>query len=346
MSKRKLISVVLAVLLLVGAGSAYLFRADLKTALQTLSGADYTGSGAGSVSLVINPGDSGEAVAHNLVELGVTKDFSFTYQQVIARKTVFEPGTFSLHQKMSVDSALKLIGDPRSRNVLRITIREGLRLNQVLQLLSDKTGTPLNEFESAVADPTAYGLPANIPNMDGYLFPATYDIAPHTKASEVIRMMVDRMSVELKKYGVSDADRHKVLTLASIVQREARATGDFYKVARVFQNRLDAGMPLQSCATISYFTGGSSFTNTAAQRATKNPYNTYMYAGLPIGPIGAPGSLAIDAALHPAAGSWLYFVAVNLKTGETVFSNTYAEHLQAVSRWDAWLRQNPEWIGK
>ncbi|MCX8529239.1 MAG: endolytic transglycosylase MltG, partial [Rhodoluna sp.] len=186
----------------------------------------------------------------------------------------------------------------------------------------------------------------SIPNMDGYLFPATYDIAPNSSAREIIRTMVDRMNTELKKYGVTDANRHKVLTLASVVQREARATADFYKVARVFQNRLDAGMPLQSCATISYFTGGSSFVNTAAERATKNPYNTYLYPGLPIGPIGAPGSLAIDAALHPTPGPWFYFVAVNLKTGETVFSATYAEHLKAVSRWDAWLRQNPEWIGK
>ncbi len=227
-----------------------------------------------------------------------------------------------------------------------VTIREGLRLDEVLKTLSEATQIPVSKFEDAVKDPTQYGLPASLPNMDGYLFPATYRMSPQSKPKEIIQEMVDRMTVELEHYGVSVADRHKVLTLASIVQREARATGDFYKVSRVFHNRLDLGMPLQSCATISYFTGGSSFTNTAAERATDNPYNTYKYTGLPIGPIGAPGSLAIDAALHPAAGPWLYFVAVNLETGETVFSSTYAEHLVAVQRWNDWLKRNPAWIGK
>jgi UPF0755 protein len=156
--------------------------------------------------------------------------------------------------------------------------------------------------------------------------------------------MIERMNVELDKFGVKEADRHKVLTLASIVQREARATTDFFKVARVFQNRLDIGMPLQSCATISYLTSGSTFTNTPEERASKNPYNTYLYPGLPVGPIGAPGTTAIDAALNPIEGPWFYFVAVNLETGETEFNETYAGHLKSVKRWDTWLRANPSWI--
>lgn len=346
MNKRKLYAFMAIGVLLVGGVVGFGFRTQLRTAFDSITGADYQGSGTGSASLVINSGDSGETVARNLAKLGVTKDFSYTYKRVLALNPTFVPGTFTLHLRMSVDKALELIADPSSRQVKRVTIREGLRLTQVLQTLSDSTKIPLSDFEAAVADPTKYGLPAGLPNMDGYLFPATYDIAPNSSERDIILSMVERMNTELDKFGVSAADRHHVLTLASVVQREARATADFYKVARVFQNRLDAGMPLQSCATISYFTGGSSFTNTAAQRATKNPYNTYLYPGLPIGPIGAPGSLAIKAALHPAAGPWFYFVAVNLKTGETVFSTTYAEHLKAVSRWNAWLLENPEWIGK
>ena len=346
MRKRRFAAIAIALTLVIGATSAYIFRSDIRSVLDAISGADFDGEGTGTVLLTIEPGDSGEAVARKLVDVGVTKEFSFTYKRILAANSQFVPGTFELRKGMSADKALALIADPASLQITRVTINEGLRLEQVLKKLSDATLIPLEQFQTAVKKPQKFGLPASLPNMDGYLFPATYDLSKDTTATEIIQTMVDRMRVELKKFGVSAADQHKVLTLASVVQREARATEDFYKVARVFQNRLDSNMPLQSCATISYFTGGSSFVNTAAERATKNPYNTYLYPGLPIGPIGAPGSVAIDAALHPATGSWLYFVAVNLETGETAFSNTYSEHLQAVSRWDAWLRQNPEWIGK
>jgi UPF0755 protein len=136
-----------------------------------------------------------------------------------------------------------------------------------------------------------------------------------------------------------------VLTLASIIQKEARLQQDFYKVSRVFLNRIDQGMRLQSDATVSYGSGGTTVTTTDAERAAKNGYNTYARDGLPIGPIGAPGATAIDAALHPATGTWLYFCAINLKTGETVFSTTYAEHAVAVKKWQQWMRENPGWNG-
>jgi UPF0755 protein len=100
-------------------------------------------------------------------------------------------------------------------------------------------------------------------------------------------------------------------------------------------------MPLQSDATVSYGVRGSTVATSDADRADPNLYNTYKYPGLPVGPIAAPGSLAIDAAVNPVAGKWLYFVTVNLKTGETVFTETYAEHLVAVKQWLAWMRENP-----
>jgi UPF0755 protein len=104
-------------------------------------------------------------------------------------------------------------------------------------------------------------------------------------------------------------------------------------------------MHLQSDATVSYGSGGTTVTTTDAERADGNLYNTYVHAGLPVGPIGAPGETAIDAALHPADGTWLYFCAINLKTGETVFSTTLAEHGRAVKKWQQWMRENPGWNG-
>ncbi|MEN9608574.1 MAG: hypothetical protein RLZZ06_505 [Actinomycetota bacterium] len=345
MRKGKVAAIVLVALLVLGGGSAYLFRSQIRAAIDTISGVDYQGIGTGTATLVIESGDTGEAVATKLVKLGVTKDFSFTYKRIIARDPKFVPGTFTLRKQMSADSALDLIANPSSKVVTRVTVKEGLRIGNVLKVLSSESGIALSDFQEAVKDPTVYGLPASLPNMDGYLFPATYEIEPGSKATDVVRMMVDRMSAELKKFGVSDAKRHEVLTMASIVQKEARQTPDFYKVSRVFYNRLKVGMHLQSDATVSYGSGGTTVTTTDAERADGNLYNTYVHAGLPVGPIGAPGETAIDAALHPADGSWLYFCAINLKTGETVFSTTLAEHGRAVKKWQQWMRENPGWNG-
>lgn len=345
MRKGQLIAIVLAIVVLVTGATGYAFRGQIRATLDSISGVDYEGSGSGTVNLVINAGDTGEQVASNLVKLGITKDFTFTYKRIIARNPNFIPGTFVLHKQMSANAALDLIADPSSKVVTRVTIKEGLRIGTVLKQLSKASGIPIADFEAAVSDPTVYGLPATLPNMDGYLFPATYELEPNTNATTIIRNMVLRMQDELKKFGVADADRHKVLTMASIIQKEARLTPDFYKVSRVFYNRIQQGMHLQSDATVSYGSGGTTVTTTDAERADGNGYNTYVHAGLPIGPIGAPGATAIDAALHPVNGSWLYFCAINLKTGETVFSTTYAEHGKAVKQWQQWMRDNPGWNG-
>lgn len=345
MRKGRVVAIILVGLLVMGGGAAFLMRSQIRAAIDTISGVDYQGSGTKPVTLVIHSGDSGEAVARELVKLGVTKDFTFTYKRIIARNPNFVPGTFTLKKEMSADKALDLILDPTSKVVLRVTVKEGLRIGTVLKVLSDATGISHTSFDEAVKDPTKYGLPFGLPNMDGYLFPATYEIEPGSSAEDVIRQMVDRMGVELRKFGVSDAKRHEVLTLASIIQKEARQTPDFYKVSRVFLNRIAQGMRLQSDATVSYGSGGTTVTTTDAERADGNGYNTYVHAGLPIGPIGAPGATAIDAALHPAEGKWLFFCAINLKTGETVFSNTLAEHGRAVKQWQQWMRENPGWNG-
>lgn len=345
MSKKKVVAIILAAVLVIGGGSAYLFRGQIRAVLDTISGVDYQGSGTGSVTLVIKAGDTGEEVARNLVKLGVTKDFTYTYKRIIARNQQFVPGTFVLRGQLPANVALDMIADPQSRQVNRVTIKEGLRIGTVFKELSKASGISVAEFEAAAEIPSDFGLPADFPTLEGYLFPATYELEPGWKAKDILQTMVNRMDKELDKFGVASPDRHRVLTLASIVQKEAKITEDFYKVSRVFLNRLEIGMHLQSDATVSYGSGGSTVTTTDAERADQNGYNTYVHAGLPIGPIGAPGSVAIDAALHPADGTWLYFCAVNLKTGETVFSTTYAQHAKAVKQWQQWMRDNPGWNG-
>lgn len=347
MRNRRVLLVLVSVLLvlLLGLGIAYVQRAQLRTFYDGLMGRDYVGSGTGSVTVVIKKGETGVDVAAQLEQLGVVKNSDILYRLIVSENTVFYPGTYTLRKQMSSSAALAMLSDTTSHVVNRVTIKEGLRLGTTLRQLSDATGIPLGKLEAEAANLSSLGIPTTAANADGYLFPATYEFDPGTSAHEVLQTMVDRTIEELDAFGVAESERHRVLTLASIIQKEARHTPDFYKVSRVFTNRLNIGMKLQSDATVSYGSGGTTVTTTDAERAAQNGYNTYVKTGLPVGPIGGAGHLAIDAALHPIDGTWLYFCAINLKTGETVFSTTGAEHSAAVLKFQAWIRANPGWNG-
>ena len=343
--RRRRIFVVFVILLIAVAIIGFTQRGQLRAAYDGLLGRDFPGPGTGSVSLVISQGETGVGVASDLAKLGVVKNSDVVYRLIVSQNTVFYPGTYQLKRAMSSSQALAALKDPASLRLDRVTIKEGLRIGAVLQQLASATGKPLSDFTAASHDLASLGVPTGEPSAEGYLFPATYGFDPAISAHQVLRQMVDRTYQELNKYGVTIADRHRVLTLASIIQKEARQHDDFYKVSRVFQNRLAAGMLLQSDATVSYGSGGTTVTTTDAERASANGYNTYVHTGLPIGPISGPGSLAIDAALHPAAGSWLYFCAINLSTGQTIFSTTVAQHEAAVAQFRAWIQANPGWNG-
>ncbi|MGN6326080.1 endolytic transglycosylase MltG [Pseudolysinimonas sp.] len=306
---------------------------------------DYTGNGDGEkATVVIQSGDIGSDVAKELQRAGVTKTYEAAYRILLKTNQSFEPGSYTLQKQMSAAAALAALKDPKNRVVNSAVIREGITAEQAYKQLSVATGRPVSEFEAAAKDYQALGVPADFPSIEGFLFPATYSFDPGTTAQAALQKLVTTMQQHLQADGVPAGDDLKVLTMASIVQREAGSVADMGKVSRVFQNRLDKGMLLQSDATVSYGTGRTDHvTTTGTERSDKsNPYNTYANPGLPIGPIALPGDDAIKAAMNPTPGPWLYFVAVNLKTGETVFSTTQAEHDAAVKQWQAWCRQSAE----
>lgn len=341
--RRRLLVAVAALMILVAGVAAFSARSAIRSAYEQLIGNDYQGSGYGQVLFDINEGDSGEEIAQNLVEQEVVKDFRFTYKLMIDGDVLFHPGTFRLAHKMSSAAAISALTSAESAVLNSVTIREGLRLQAVYAALSKATGIPVTEFENVGGQLELFDLPKAAPSLEGYLFPATYNFGPKSTAKSILLTLRSRMNEEITRQGIAPSDVHRVLTLAGLVQKEARITSDFYKVSRTFLNRIDAGMKLQSDATVSYGVNGSTVSTSAADRANDNPYNTYKYEGLPIGPIGAPGSVAIDAALHPAKGNWLYFCTINLATGETVFSDTYAQHEVAVQKWRAWMKDHPEY---
>lgn len=342
-AKKKLIAIlVIAFLALSGVG-LYANKAMIRSAVEQLQGNDYPGPGHGEVLITVNVGDSGDVVAQQLFDKGVVKSFRTTYRLIVDSKPVFFPGKFTLKLEMRAIDAIKQLSDPDSAAIQSTTIKEGLRTKVAFQVLSESTGVPIADFNELFDKPATFGLPSSLPSIEGYLFPATYDFAPGLDAKQIIQIMVDRMQEELDSYGVASKDAHRVLTLAALVQKEARQTPDFYKASRTFLNRIDKGMHLESDATVSYGVNGSTVNTTAAERANDNPYNTYLHPGLPAGPIGLPGSVAIDAALHPTDGKWLYFCTINLETGETVFSETYAQHEKAVALWQAWMKEHPNY---
>jgi len=324
---------------LVGGGAWWGFGA-LTDVVSRFQVADYEGQGTGEATIVIAPGDSGEAVARKMVEADIVKSFDAIYRPMLRTNFVIYPGTYVFPTQIPGTRALEILIEGKNRVVLSVTIPEGFTNRATVQRLSEVLGLSENELEAAIAE---IELPEAAPNAEGWLFPATYQFDPGVSAAIVIQTLNARMLAELRSFGVTEDKYLETLTIASLIQLEAKLAADFFKVSRVIQNRLSVNMPLQFDSTVNYGTGGTKVTTTDEQRADPNPYNTYVFPGLPIGPIGNPGSLAIESALAPVDGSWLYFVTVNLATGETVFSNTFAEHLVAVEEFRRWIRANPSW---
>lgn len=295
--------------------------------------ADFEGAGVEpEILITVDSGDIGEVVARKLFEAGVTASFEAVYNILLQDTSiVFQPGTYRLKTEMSAQSAINALRDPANRAEFTFTVIEGVRLTDALDVIAEAGGPSREELDLAVSDPTRYGVNPPFGGLEGYLFPATYTFDYATNAEAIVGEMVGTMVQKLEERGVPEADWHRILSIAAILEREARLEDDFYKVSRVIYNRLEpgSGVPrLQMDSTVTYWeeTFDTVWTTDEARANPDNPYNTYYYEGLPAGPIALPGELALDAALSPAEGPWLYFVTWNMATGETFFSSTLAEH--------------------
>lgn len=304
----------------------------------------------GEALVTIAAGDTGGSVSKTLAAAGVTKTPNVFYDMLVSagQNPTFYPGVYKLQKEMTAAAALKALQDPATKLQNSALLPEGLTEDQILKRVSDSLKMPLKDLQAAAKDPSKYGVKAK--TLEGWLFPAMYTFQPGATASDVIKAMVDRAVQSLDKAGVPVADRERILTIASIIQREARSTDDFYKVSRVIENRLqpnnsETGGKLQMDSTAQYgYNELHDGTASSSEAALKdpNPWNTYVHPGLPVGPIASPGDLAIDAAMHPVDGPWFYFVTVNMDTGETVFSTTYAEQQKAVAQMREWCSAHPD----
>jgi UPF0755 protein len=249
-----------------------------------------------------------------------------------ARK--IKPGEYSFSGGESVPAILNELASGAFAAVT-VTIPEGLTIRQIAERFEQVGLVCQTDFEqAAIAGPLIGALGLGPMGAEGFLFPATYRIPPHANASEIIATMLRRFyanltpAVEERIFALGLNDR-QVVTLASIIEKEAKIPGERPLIASVFYNRLKSGIPLQSDPTAQYNVEGASQSAAVAVHM-HSQFNTYDFAGLPPGPISNPGIASLRAALYPADTDYLYFVARG--DGTHIFSHTFKEHERAIAK--------------
>lgn len=301
---------------------------------------DYPGPGSGSVTFQVAAGENGSAICRNLVADGVVASVDACVNSVNGNPQAggIQVGYYELQKQMAAADAIEQLVDPANLVTNTVTVREGLRLTEIVEALAEGTDFPARAFNRALRDPDALGLPDYAEgNAEGYLFPATYAFGPNDKPADMLRQMVARWSQAAQSADLDAAaerlgyTQHELMTIASLIEAEGRGD-DMPKISRVIYNRIEnpgtAGTigKLQIDATVNYAAGNTlGAVPTLDDLAIDSPYNTYEIVGLPPGPIEAPGDDAIAAAANPADGDWYYYVTVNLATGLTKFAETPEE---------------------
>ena len=276
------------------------------------------------------------------------------YVDFTGKANALRAGTYVLSRNMTIPEIVNILcAGNEARRVTRFTIPEGYTAAEIAQALFEAgILEDQEEFLALCKDGTllSVGYLDPLQNatdrryaLEGYLFPDTYEVYEDASAADILKKMLNRFAVVFTE---EDAERARalnlttdqVMTLASMIEKEAAADEDFARVSAVFHNRIRQGMAMESCATLSYALGVKKYTFTESEMATVSPYNTYRNKGLPVGPICNPGRAAIEAALYPSeeylSEGYLYFCNMNPKqTDRLVFSRTYEEHRQNVVKY-------------
>ncbi len=298
---------------------------------------DFSGDGSGEALVQIETGDTAGDVADTLAAEGVVASRQAFFEVAAGdpRATGLQPGFYQLRLKMSAAAAFELLLDPASRVVGRVTVPEGRNVEQTLEILARTTEIPLEQYQAAAKDPSTLGLPAYAKNrLEGFLFPATYEVQPGSTAPQVLTMMVDRFEQAAETVGLEegaarlDLDPYEVVIVASLIEREVKHDDEYGKVARVVYNRLDQGIPLGIDAAVAFGVGKNAGEPlTRSDLAKDTPYENRRQTGLPPTPIASPGEATLMGALNPDEGDILYYVLQD-KEGNTFFTSDYNAFLR------------------
>jgi len=302
--------------------------------------ADFAGPGRGKVNFQVESGDSIAEMGRGLKEVGVVASVQAFINAANAEpdSSTIQVGFYEFKKEMAAADAIDVLIDPE--NILRdsVTIPEGLRVVDIVDVLAKNTDFSRAQYEKVLDNPQRLGLPDYAEgNPEGYLFPSTYDFGPDATPRSILVAMVDRWEQAAAESDLEGRAAelgytpHELMTVASLIEAEAARQQDRGKVARVIYNRLtgdETNGLLQIDATVNYAADQElGAVPTTEDLEIDSPYNTYLRPGLPPGPIEAPGDAAIAAAGNPTDGDWYYYVTVNLQTGETKFAETYDEFL-------------------
>ena len=302
----------------------------------------------GQVNFNIENGSSLTQIASVLEDNEVIKsaDSFKIYCKLFSDSSQFKAGQYIVERPLGLKEITDiLIKGQNNANGIKVTIPEGYVITQVATLMENKklgdkdeflklakTGEFDYEFLQFEADPSIKY------KLEGFMYPDTYFFEEDATSEEIIKILLDtfenRVWSKLKSAAdQSDLEYNELLTLASIVEKEAVKDEERAKIAGVFLNRIKIDMSLQSCATVQYALNREKFSTTVTFEETRleSPYNTYKYPGLPPGPICNPGIKSIEAVIKPDSNKYLFFVAKG--DGSHYFSLTYDEHLEAIQKY-------------
>jgi peptidoglycan lytic transglycosylase G len=337
--------IALVILVVLAAGAYYGVTTGIDKINDAFGSAeDYPGPGSGEVTFEVKSGDTIAVMGRGLKDAGVVASVDAFIEAAGANPQSgnIQAGYYKLAKEMKASDVVNVLVDPDNLVTTTVAIPEGFTVRQIVDRLVKGTGFKKAEFEQALQDPQALGLPAYAKgNPEGYLFPATYSFGPEEKPADMLHDMVVRWQQAADDNDLVNGAKalgytpHEIMTIASLIEAEGR--GDYRpKISRVIYNRLenpDNGLTnglLEIDATVNYALGRDDLGVALSEEDldVDSPYNTRKYPGLPPGPIESPCDDSIQAALHPADGPWLWYVTVNLKTGETKFTDDYDEFLQ------------------
>ncbi|MDG4798527.1 endolytic transglycosylase MltG [Micromonospora sp. WMMD1082] len=349
---KTVLALLLAVVLLGGIGGGAFYGFDrIQNYFVT---PDYDGAGTEDVTVQIPQGAFLADMAVALYDAGVIKSTKAFIEAAEdnSRSRNIQPGTYKLRKQMSGENALTAMLDPQSRIVNGVTIPEGRTAKGIYKLLSEHTDIPVKEFEAAAKDPEKLGVPdwwftrndgkKVKKSIEGFLFPDTYEIPPDATAEAILGQMVDHFLTVTGQMEFADRVQkerkispYEALIVASLAQAEAGTKKDLGKVARVAYNRVYRGgfdcTCLEMDVTVNYYfelTGQETKTSGQMTQSDldnpKNPYNRKLPGMIPT-PINNPGKEALEGAMDPPNGDWLFFVAID-KEGNSAFAETYADH--------------------
>ncbi len=252
---------------------------------------------------------------------------------------IIHPGTITVSKNDSYLQIVNAIQNPDNHNI-KLTIPEGFEVREIIgRLKENDLISNEEEFKNILKNYTFYtsqgdeitGTPGL---LSGFLYPDTYELSPNVSPEEIIRIMTENFKTKWTDEYQKQADKlnmdvNEVITLASIVEREAQKNEDFPMVASVFHNRLKIGKNLESCATVQYILEERKPILSIADTKIDSPYNTYQNSGLPPAPIASPGQRAIEAVLYPENTDYLYFFTD--KNGANHYSKTFEEHNRLIN---------------